>query len=98
MVLRVRLHLEDSGCFQHFGHEGGDPPHLAVPCAHPCKNAVPHRDGGLVAWDKASHLGHQHNHTNLHRSQSAPQFTHELYILEVLELGICQFIAVQFIL
>ena len=59
------VHLEDGSSFQHFSHEGGHPPQLAVPSAHSGKDAVPDGDAGLVTWHKTAHLRHQHIHSNL---------------------------------
>lgn len=52
------VHLEDGSSFQHFSHEGGHPPQLAVPRTHPGKDTVSDGNSRLVTWHKAAHLRH----------------------------------------
>lgn len=63
-------HLENGGCLQHFGHEGGHTPELTVARPDTRKHGVPHSNAGGVAGHPAADLGHQNCHSHLRHAHA----------------------------
>lgn len=48
---------------EHFGHEGTDPPFLQIARSHPRQERMAEIDGGRIAGDVGTNLGHANNGT-----------------------------------